>query len=88
MASLKLMSLDMSLSKLWETVRHREAWCAAVHEDDKKSDTPYQMNKNNTVLCILFVSISYIWNVISFRRSTLSDLFSMVHGVLDMASAH
>ena len=32
-------SVGMNMSKLWEIVKDREAWSAAVHRVAKKSDT-------------------------------------------------
>ena len=32
-------SMDMSLSRLWEMVKDREAWSAVVHGECKELDT-------------------------------------------------
>ena len=47
-------SIDMSLSKLQEMVKDREAWGPAVHVGLKESDTTKQLNNSNNEWVLKF----------------------------------
>ena len=50
-------SMDMNLSKLWEMLKDREAWYAAVHRI-VESDMIEQLNDNKMILSEKHLSVS------------------------------
>ena len=46
-------SMDMNLNKIWETAKHREAWCAAVHRVIKSQTRLSNSTVITSVTCTL-----------------------------------
>ena len=65
-------SMDKNLSKLWEIVKDREVWGAAVHWSHKEMDTSEQLNNSNNNKqerrkIISLTKGSYrLWNLFTF----------------------
>ena len=64
-------SMNMSLSKLWEIVKDREAWCAAIHGVTERWTRLSEQQKNY----ILFAKMHQNWNtrMREFRNRTISE---------------
>ena len=74
----------MSLSKLWEIVKEREAWHAAVHGGHKELDTTKQLNNNIQLYIDIYIHAHNhsISGVVTIPQNVYIELSLNLYGYL------
>ena len=80
-------SMDMSWSKLWETVKDSKAWCAVIHGVTKSQTWLSNWTKRNRSIGQHYVSWNHL-NLFPATAEGFSDLLLLGHDLFGISKAN